>query len=113
MEIVDNHRDGVSDIGEFGEHAVDHRPLIEGGRRRRRLPPGGCAGGLADRAEEGKPELLCILLIALHLQEGDPMGLIPTVSPTRATGRPSRCRPELHAGAAPPELKVGSNYQYR
>ena len=32
------------------------------------VPRGWCGGGLTDRVEQGKPELLGVLLVALHLQ---------------------------------------------
>jgi hypothetical protein len=36
---------------------------------------------MTDCAEQGKPELLGILLIALHLQHGEPMRLTRTIGP--------------------------------
>src|SRR5258708_27308418 len=36
---------------------------------------------MMDRAEQGKPELLGVLLIALHLDDGEPTGLARTVCP--------------------------------
>ena len=39
------------------------------------------AGGLTDRAEQGQPELLGVVLVALHLHDGEPVRLARTVGP--------------------------------
>ena len=36
---------------------------------------------MTNRAEQGKPELLSVVLVALHLQHGEPMSLTRTVGP--------------------------------
>ena len=41
----------------------------------------GGAGGVADRAEQGQPELLSVALVALHLHDGEPVRLTRTVGP--------------------------------
>ena len=40
-----------------------------------------------DRVEQGKPELLGVVLVALHLQSGEPVRLPRTVSPGAQQGR--------------------------
>ena len=60
-------------VGELRQHPVDHRPPVEVGRRGWRFRAAGCGGGLTDRAEQGKPELLGVLLVALHLHDGEPV----------------------------------------
>ena len=69
-------------LGELREHPVDHRPPIEVGRRCWRFRTASGGGGLTDRTEQGKPELLGVVLIALHLHDGEPVRLTRTVGPS-------------------------------
>ena len=40
-----------------------------------------CTGGVTDRAEQGQPELLGVVLVALHLHEGEPARLARPAGP--------------------------------
>ena len=40
-----------------------------------------CTGGVTDRVEQGQPELLGVLLVALHLHDGEPARLARTAGP--------------------------------
>ena len=81
VEVVDDHHEGAVMVGELRQHPVDHRPPVELRRRCWRFRLAGCAGGMTDRVEQGKPELLGVVLVALHLQHGEPMRLTRTVGP--------------------------------
>ena len=81
VQIVDDQDEAAALVGELREHPVDHRPPIEVGCRGWRFRAAGGAGGLADRAEQGQPELLGVALVALHLQDGEPVRLTRTVGP--------------------------------
>ena len=52
------------------------------------------AGGMTDRVEQGKPELLGVVLVALHLQRRRADAADPDGRPRRAAATSSRCRPE-------------------
>jgi hypothetical protein len=81
VQIINHQCDAVGGIGEFREHPVDHRPPVELRRRCWRFRLGGCGGGITDRAEQGKPELLSVVLVARHLQHGESMSLTRTIGP--------------------------------
>jgi hypothetical protein len=68
-------------IGELRQHSVNHRLGVEIRRRGWRFRTAGDARGLTDRAEQGKPESLSVLPIALYLDDGEPVRLPRTVSP--------------------------------
>ena len=79
--IIDYQDDAAAMIFELRQHPVGHRLPVELRCRRWRFRAAGCTGSTADRAEEGQPELLGILLIALHLQDGKPVPLPRAVGP--------------------------------
>jgi hypothetical protein len=81
VEIINNQCDAVASTGEFRAHPVDHRRCVEVGRRCWRFCTAGRGRSVTDRAEQGQPELLGILLIALHLHGGEPVPLTPTAGP--------------------------------
>ena len=81
VEIIDNQRDVATSIGELRQHPVDHRRCIEVGCRCRRFRAAGWGAGLTDRVEQGKPELLGVVLVALHLHDGELVRLPRTVGP--------------------------------
>ena len=81
-------------VGELRQHSVDHRRPVELGRRCWRFRPAGCGGGMTDRAEQGKPELLSVVLVALHLHHGEPVRPDPDGRPTRAAATSCRYQPE-------------------
>ena len=67
-------------LGQFRYDRVDHHVAVEIGRSR--LPSGiGRGVRLADRVQDGEPELLSILLVAGHRHEGDPAILARPVRP--------------------------------
>ena len=81
MEIINNQRDAAASIGELRQHPVDHRRCIEVGCRCWRFRAAVCTGDVTDRVEQGQPELLGVLLVALHLQDGEPARLPRTAGP--------------------------------
>ncbi len=81
VQVINNQCDAVASIGEFREHPAGHRRRVEVGRRGRRFRAAVCTGGLTDRVEQGQPELLGVLLVALHLQHGEPARLPRTAGP--------------------------------
>ena len=68
MQIINNQRDVATSIGELRQHPVDHRRCIEVRCRCWRFCAAGWRAGLMDRVEQGQPELLGVVLVALHLQ---------------------------------------------
>ena len=81
MEIINNQCDAAASIGELRQHPVDHRRRIEVGCRCWRFRAAGRSRSVADGVEQGKPELLGVLLAALHLQHGEPARLTRTFGP--------------------------------
>ena len=81
MEVIDDHRDAGAGIGELRQHPVNHCRCVEVRRRGRRSRPAGRGASVTDRVEQGQPELLGVLLIALYLQHREPAALTRTVSP--------------------------------
>ncbi len=72
VQIIDDQEHALVLPGQFGEHPVHHGPPVQAGGAGRRFRAA-CAGGPADLAEQREPELLRVLLIALHLQHRDPV----------------------------------------
>src|SRR5258708_371803 len=68
-------------LSEFRTNSVDHRPLVEVGCRCQLLAFAGCAVGLPDSTEDGDPELLGVLLVALHLDHCQPIRLTRPIRP--------------------------------
>ena len=80
MEVVDDQHDDFGLFRELRDDCFDHRVAIE--RWGSRLGSGVSRGGrLADRVQNGEPELLGILLVARHRHECDPTILAGAVSP--------------------------------
>src|SRR6266550_5314387 len=75
VEIVDDQDEAATLAGELRQHPVDHRPPVEVGCRCWRFRAASWGAGLTDRAEQGQPELLCVVLVALHLYDGKPVRL--------------------------------------
>ncbi len=78
MQVVDDQDEGTAGRREFGQHLVHHGLAVEPGRRGRGL---GAAGRGADRAQQGEPEQLRVVLARLYGQEGDPAVLARPVDP--------------------------------
>src|SRR5258706_1100447 len=87
VQIVDDQDDGPALAGEFGKYPVDHGPAVETRCRRCRFRLTARAGGLPDCVQQGKPESLSIVLVPLHLEDGEPMLLTPTICPGPQQGR--------------------------
>ena len=85
VEIIHNQRDAAVSVGELREHPVDHRRCVEVRRPCRRFRAAVCTGGVTDRAEQGQPELLGVVLAALHLHEGEPARLPGRQAQTRSS----------------------------
>jgi hypothetical protein len=81
VQIVDDQDDAAMMVCELRQHPLDHRPPVEAGCRCGRFRPAGGAGGLTDRVQQAKPELLSVLLVALHLDDGELMRLTRAVCP--------------------------------
>ena len=80
VEIVyDQHHDSGR-FGQFRYDRVDHHIAVKIGRSRL---PSGISNGvrLADRVQDGEPELLSILLVAGHRHQGDSAILARSVRP--------------------------------
>ena len=97
MEIINNQRDAATSIGELGQHPGDRRRRIEVGCRCWRFRGDGRGRSVTDRVEQGQPEELCVLLVALHLDDGEPARLTRLVGP-RAQ---QRCLPAAGGSARP------------
>ena len=69
---------GLAGRREFGAHLVDHGLAVEPGRRGRGL---GAAGRGADRAQQGEPEQLRVVLARPYGHERDPAVRAPSVGP--------------------------------
>ena len=81
MQIVDDQKGAVAMLGELRTNPVDDRPLVEVGCRCQLLAFAGRAVGLPDGAEDGDPELLGVLLVALHLDDCQPIRLTRPICP--------------------------------
>ena len=93
VQVINHQRDAAASPGELGQHPASHRRRIELRCRSRRFRAAVCTGGLTDRAEQGQPELLGVVLVALHPQHGEPGPAAPDSRPRRAAATSSRCRP--------------------
>ena len=99
VKIINNQRDAAMSAGELREHPVDHRRCVEVGCRCWRFATVGRGRSVTDRVEQGQPELLGVLLAALHLHEGEPARLIRQASPgaqQRRLPAPGRGRDDRH-----------------
>jgi hypothetical protein len=99
VQIINHHCDAVASIREFGEHPVNHRLPVELGCRGWRFRAAGCPRSITDRAEQGQPEQLGILLIALHLHDSKPVPLTRLVGPSAQQRRlpaAGRSRDDCH-----------------
>jgi hypothetical protein len=94
VQIIDDQKGAVAMLGELRTNPVDDRPLVEVGCRCQLPAFAGRAAGLPDGAEDGDPELLGVLLVALYLDDCQPIRLTWPIRP----GRNSEVLP-LPAGA--------------
>jgi hypothetical protein len=104
VQIINHQRDAPGSIGELRQHPVDHRRRVEVRCRCWRFRLAGRGRSVTDRVEQGQPELLGVLLVALHLQRGEPAWLLRTAGPGAqqrrlpAAGRRRDDRHLRHAG---------------
>ena len=104
VEIINNQRDAAVSVGELRQHPVDHRRCVEVGCRCWQFRAAVCTGGVTDRAEQGQPELLGVVLAALHLHEGEPARLTRSARPgaqQRRLPAAGRSRDDRHLPAPP------------
>ena len=81
MEIIDDQEGAVVMRGEFRQNSLADGRFIEVGCRCQLFAFAGRARRLPDRAEDGQPELLGVLLIAPHLDDCQPVQLTRTICP--------------------------------
>src|SRR5690242_13016861 len=81
MEIIDDQDDTVAVLSELRAHSVDNGLLVEIGCRCQLPASAGRAGGPSDGPEDGEPELLGVLLVALHLHDCQSVRLTRPVRP--------------------------------
>jgi len=81
VEIIDDQEGAVVMRGEFRQDSLADGRFIEVGCRCQLFAFAGRALRLPDRAEDGQPELLGVLLIAPHLDGCQPVWLTRTICP--------------------------------
>ncbi len=81
VEIINNQRDAAVSIGELRQYPVDHRRCVEVRCRCWQFRAAASTGGMTDRIEQGQPELLGVVLVALHLHQSEPPRLARPASP--------------------------------
>src|SRR6202035_3578895 len=64
VEIINTQRDAATSVGELREHPAGHRGCVEVGCRCWQFRAAVCTGDVTDRAEQGQPELLGVVLVA-------------------------------------------------
>jgi len=99
VEIVNHQHDVGAGIGELRQHPVDRRPPIEVRRRCRRFCATARGRSVTRHVEQGKPELLGVVLVALHPHDGEPVRLTRTACPRAQQRRlpaPGRSRDDRH-----------------
>jgi len=87
VQIFDDQHDVATGVGELREHPVGDRPGIEFRCRDWRLRVAGRAAQTPDRVEQGKAEVLGVLLVALHLDYGE---LVRPIRPVRPRAQQRR-----------------------
>jgi hypothetical protein len=99
VEVIDNQRHAAAGVRELRQHPVDHRLRVEVRCRGWEGRATVRAGDVADRVEQGQPELLGVLLVALHPQQGELARLALTSDPgaqQRRLPAASRRRDDRH-----------------
>jgi hypothetical protein len=81
VQVIDDQDERITGRADFGQYLVHHGEAVEAGCRGRRLRTAVCAGGVADRAENGEPEQLRVMLAGPHRHEGDRAVLTRTAGP--------------------------------
>ena len=81
VQIIDDQEGAIAMLGELRQNSLADGRFIEVRCRCQLLAVAGRARGLPEGAEDGEPELLGVLLIASHLDDGQPVRLARTVCP--------------------------------
>src|SRR5947207_6159883 len=71
VEVINDQRYATVSGGQLGEDPVGHHGCAEPRRRCGRLGTGGSACGVTDGVEQGKPEILRVPLVTVHLYRGE------------------------------------------
>ena len=100
VQVDWNNEEGAIEMHrKLREDPLDDGRFIEVGRRCRRFRTAVCTSGLTNLAQQGKPELLGVLLVALHSQHGEPVPLRQPAGPRAQQRRlpaASRGRDDRH-----------------
>ncbi len=81
VQIIDDEERTLALLRELGQDPLADSCLVEVRRRRPLLPVTRCAGCLSEGGKHGKPELLGVLLVALHLDDCHPVAPAGAVCP--------------------------------
>ena len=81
MQIIDDQEGAIVNRSELGQDSLADGIFIEVGCRCQLFTLAGRARRLPDRAQDGQPELLGVLLTAPHLHDRQPVGLTWTFCP--------------------------------
>ena len=93
MQIIDDQERTFAVLSELGQHPVAGGCFVEVRCRCQLLPVSRCTGCLPDCGKNSKPELLRVLLVALHLDDCQPVALAGAVCPrTQQRGLSAACR---------------------
>jgi hypothetical protein len=106
VQIIDDQEGAIAMVGEFRQNSLADGRFIEVGCRCQPFAVAGRARDLPEGAEDGKPELLGVLLIAPHLYNCQPTRLTQCISPgpdllTPRSAAPARSAPQ------PPQAPAG------
>ena len=82
MQVIDDQEGAVAMLGELRQNSLADGRFIEIGCRCQLFAFAGRARGVPDGAEDGKPELLGVLLIASHLHDCQPVRLTRPICPS-------------------------------
>src|ERR1022692_2735422 len=75
VQVINDQEGAIAMLGQFRQNSLADGRFVEVGCRGQLLAFAGRARGVPDGAEDGKPELLGVLLVALHLQDCQPVRL--------------------------------------
>jgi hypothetical protein len=81
VQIIDDQERTFAVLGELGQDPLANSCLVEVRCRCQLLPVDRCTGCLPDCGKNGKPELLAVLLVSLHVDDCQPVALARAVCP--------------------------------